>query len=313
MESHYYRYAGLRVASQLPIPEWSVFQQSAPFPKADVCIRLDRAPSWAGGPDQGAASHSITRHEYCFHIPEAGHYRVRKGREISVAPVAGVGEREVRLFLLGSAWGALCYQRGILALHASVVEVGGSALAFCGPSGAGKSSIAAGLVARGGRLLSDDLCRFEIVDGVVSVHPSAPRLKLWRDALAGLGWRADGLERDHFRVEKFHLPTPASAPPDKNEGLRANARSVPLRAIYLLAWGDADRMQLTGLKALQGLVAAATYRGDLLEPMGEVASHWQRCAVLAQRVPIRELRRPQDWSGMDKALDLLLDCPENSL
>lgn len=47
--------------------------------------------------------------------------------------------------------------RGATPLHGSAVEIDGRAILIGGPSGAGKSTLAAALIARGGRLISDDL------------------------------------------------------------------------------------------------------------------------------------------------------------
>ena len=295
MQSYHYRYAGLRVASALLIPEWARFAQSAPEQPAEVSIRL--APAQEQARTQGGDTPVSEATAEMFHlfIPETGDFWVRHGREIVVRPVPAAGAREVRLFLLGSAWGALCYQRGLLALHASVVRTGRGAVAFCGPAGSGKSSMAAWLVKRGYPLISDDLCHFETGDGQAMVHPSAPRLKLWHEALQAMGWQAEGLERDHFRTEKFHREVPSIHPEAD--------RPVPVTAIHILGWGAPSLARLTGLDALHQLVAAATYRGDLLEPMGQTAAHWQRCRNLAQSVPVFRLTRPQDWSAMNGAMD----------
>ena len=64
---------------------------------------------------------------------------------------------DVRLFLLGSVWGALALQRGLLPLHASAVGRGRTVHAFTGPPGAGKSTLAAALAARGYPLFTDDM------------------------------------------------------------------------------------------------------------------------------------------------------------
>jgi hypothetical protein len=290
IERWHYAYSGLRITSELHLAEWRAFESAHAFADPDVQIRLEL---------ERAAEHSpvITADVYRFHIEEVGDYCVRAGREIVVAMEPNAGARETRLFLLGSAWGALCYQRGILALHMSVVQVGDEAVAFCGPTGAGKSSVAAWLNARGYRLICDDLCCFDFSDGTPRVFPGAPRLKLWRDALAALGRSADGLERDHFRTEKFHT--------DLTGALPRNPISVPLRAIYLLDWGEPGIARLTGVAALNGLIKSATYRGDLLEPMRQAAAHWQRCARLAQQVPIYKFSRPRDWSAADVSMTIL--------
>nr|HMQ52593.1 hypothetical protein [Anaerolineae bacterium] len=195
-----YRYAGLNVVSELPLSEWAIFEQVEPFADAHVRITLQSTRS---GSISQPADVWITPDEYCFSIPETGDYRVARGREIIITPAPEAGQAELRLFLLGTAWSALCYQRGILALHASVIWVNEQAIAFCGPSGAGKSSLAAGFVARGYPLIGDDLCCFDFAAGGAQVYPSAPRLKLWREALTNLGWPGEHLPRDHFRFDKF--------------------------------------------------------------------------------------------------------------
>ncbi len=297
MKRWYYVYAGLRVISELPLPEWAIFEQPAPPNDADIVIALNSAPPASPAACYQTAIPLITANEYRFHIPQTGDYWVRHGREILVTPAPGAGAHEVRLFLLGSAWGALCYQRGLLTLHASVIQVGKRALAFCGATGSGKSSVAAWLAARGHSLVSDDLCHFDIIENKAFVYPAAPRLKLWRDALYALGRSDAGLERDHFRMDKFHVADLACA------GLQA----LPLRAICLLEWGPPGMTRLSGMNALRRLIAAATYRGELLEPMGQVAAHWQRCAELAKRAPVWAFSRPRDWPAMDAAMERLIE------
>lgn len=289
MKARAYFFSGLRVVSELPLPEWAAFEEKGSLAPEDVYIRLVREGVPPGPP-------VIEAGEYRFTVPETGSYSVRGGREIAVSPAKGAGAGDVRLFLLGSAWGALCYQRGLLALHSSVIEVGDGAVAFCGATGSGKTSVVAWLLARGYRLVSDDLCRCEVLPrGRPLVYPSTSRIKIWRDALAALGWSPAGLERAHFRLDKFHWPV----------GRKARRRPLPLRAICVLGWGEAGLRRLKGAGALRRLVEAATYRGDLLEPMGQVAAHWERCAELARRVPVWEFTRPRRWAAMAPAMTLL--------
>ena len=292
MKQRYYSYAGLRVRSDLPIPEWTVFEEKHPFAVPEVIISL--APAADAVPDLPVVSPD----EYNFCVPEIGAYRVRGGREILVTPAPKAGQRELRLFLLGSAWGALCYQRGFLSLHSSAIQVGDGAVAFCGSSGSGKSTAAAWLLNRGFLFAGDDLSRFDApAGGKPIIYPSATHLKLWHEAFGPLGRDHKGLERDHFRQEKYHVPLPGAK----------KRLPLPIRAIYLLEWGELGLTRLTGRAALSRLISVATYRGDLLEPMGRLAAQWEMCAALIRQTPVWEFRRPKDWGAMEEAMKVLLE------
>ncbi len=292
LTSFHYYHAGLRVRSEFPVPDWDRSERAQLFEEPDVVVKTRADIPLVDVPRVSAT-------EYVFRIPGVGTYSVRDGREIAISAEPGADDREVRLFLLGTAWSAVCYQRGLLLLHAGVVQSGGGAIAFCGKSGAGKSSASAWLVGRGWRLLGDDLCRFETTHDAAIVYPSTPRLKLWREALEAMSWPAEGLEQDHFRLEKYRSSLPEIQGPTGFE-------PVPVRAIYLLEWGDLDLTRLTGAAALRRIVAAATYRPDLIDGMGRHAAHWERFLELARRTTVWQFKRPRDWQAADEAMESLL-------
>ena len=291
--NHAYTYTGLHIQSAIPIPEWADFENVNPS-DVDIHIFLENgAKDWeTPAPDAPV----VCADEYRFSVPEVGAYQVLNGNEIRVSPDPAAGWGEVRLFLLGSAWGALCYQRDLLTLHASVVRVDKGAVAFCAHSQMGKSTMAAYLTKAGYTLVSDDLTRVEIIaQGPPLIYPSAPRLKLWQDALDALDWGSAAMVRDHYRFEKFHLPLSGES----------RSQPLPLRAIYVLAWGDLDITQLTGKAALQELVSAATYRGSLLEPMGKMGWYYRQCLELIQHTLVFQFRRPKDLTRMDQTVHYL--------
>jgi len=289
-----YVYAGLRVISCLELPEWEHFLSDERFEHPDVWISV--ATTEENGLSTLSTEPVISADKYHFFIPDVGAYRVVNGNEIVVYPVASAGKNELRLFLLGSAWGALCYQRGLFAVHASAVCVDSEAVIFCAFQGMGKSTMTAYLAAQGYPLVSDDLCCIDMqTQSRPNVYPSAQRFRLWQDALGALGWDNNQLERDHFRFDKFLLPWTGES----------MTRPVPLRAIYLLEWGENSLVRMSGMNALQRFVAAATYRGELLEKMGLSASYWQRCLELLQAVPVWELTRPKNITIMADTVTLL--------
>jgi hypothetical protein len=73
--------------------------------------------------------------------------------------------------LLDSVLASVALALGAEALHAAAVALGDGAVAVVAGAGAGKTTLAAALVARGGRLLADDV---SVVDAGLHVHPAPP-------------------------------------------------------------------------------------------------------------------------------------------
>jgi hypothetical protein len=78
------------------------------------------------------------------------------GRSVTGAPPSGPRWRWERL-VLAQALPLASVLRGMEVLHASAVCLDGRAVAFLGRSGAGKTTLATRLLARGARLLTDDV------------------------------------------------------------------------------------------------------------------------------------------------------------
>ena len=138
MSAWHYAYAGMNVISQIELPEWASFACTPSKHDADVVIRRTEPLATCPAYTLTAQGASLT-----FELPQVGRYTIHDGREIVLTPCMEAAADALRLFLLGSAWGALGYQRGWLPLHASVVQIGDGAVAFCAPAGHGKSSLAA--------------------------------------------------------------------------------------------------------------------------------------------------------------------------
>lgn len=287
-----YAYAGLRVHSEFPIPEWACFAVGEPGEGWDVRIAFAETASVVMPQEWKAWGDKV---EWWIAVPEIGLFHIREGREIAVTPCPGVGEAELRLIVTGSAWAALCYQRGLPVFHMSVVSIDGRAVGFCGKSGAGKSSLAASLLARGYPLLCDDLCNVSLEDNRAMVFPASPRLKLWRDSLEALEWGSEGRVRDHFRLEKYHVPL--SPHP---------ARPSVLAALYLLEWGDLRLAPLSGSAGLEKVAISTSYRIPWLKNMGIQGHYWHQCLSLMMRVPVRLFRRPKDWEQKDFGIEALV-------
>jgi hypothetical protein len=191
----------------------------------------------------------------------------------------------VRLFLLGSALGIVCHQRGLLPLHANAVVAQSGAFAFCGPSGIGKSTLAAYFARAGYPVLCDDVCAVGFDEARRPfAWPGLPRLKLWGEAAAVFGHDPASLERAVDGLDKYHVPLSAAG----------TSPSVPLRRLYLLARADPELpggvTRLLGHRAL-GAVIEHTYRGAYLPAMGLAGQNFRHCAALVAGVEVYAARR----------------------
>ncbi len=274
-----YSVFGLVLESELPLPELFPAPVDA---SADVTIR------WGPAGD----THLITPDEVNLVIPKVGAYRVRGGSEMWVSPVEGASDRNIRLFLLGSALGAIVHQRGLLPLHANAIEIDGRAVAFMGHSGAGKSTMAAWFLDRGHRILADDVC-VVVPDaaGVPMAYPGIPRLRLWREALERSGRATDGFELAFDDLDKWNVPTPRPR----------QSGPIPLDHIYLLKKAEESApeiVRLSGIEAVDALVAN-TYRGGYLARMGGTKRHLLACLDLVKRVPVFSASRVWGFEGYD--------------
>src|SRR5687767_37791 len=110
----------------------------------------------AVGPVSGPPGVDLQDDALVLRIPEVASYRI-DATSILVSPAPAVPEQNLRLYLLGSAFGALLHQRGLLPLHANAVEIDGKAVAFMGASGEGKSTLAAWFHDRGFNIIADDV------------------------------------------------------------------------------------------------------------------------------------------------------------
>lgn len=271
-----------RLRSELPLGELT------PAGEADagalVEVRIGSLPvrlasAAIGGALQASADEALLT------VDGVGRFLVRGGREIVVEPAPEASERNVRLFLLGSALGILCHQRGLLPLHANAVLIDGAAVAFAGPSGIGKSTLAAYFARAGYPVLCDDVCvvGFDAA-GRPHAWPGLPRLKLWREAALAFGHEPATLDRAVDGFDKFQLPL-------SQEGERRSAR---LRRVYLLARAEADTpaaiVRLRGHRAMEA-VMAQTYRHEYLAPMGLTAKNFSHCAALLAATEVYEARR----------------------
>lgn len=222
---------------------------------------------------------------YFLNIDECARFQVIGGRKIIVQADLRATPDQVDLYLLGSVFGVLLHQRGILPFHCNAVEIEGSAFLFCGDSGAGKSTLAAHFVERGFRLLTDDVCALNFTsDGLLLASPGVARLKLWQDALDLLGRSSAGLRLIPWYEKKYELPLTG-----ENWG-----KPLPVAGLYHLRLAEGGR--IPGIYPLKGLEAANSvtaniYRRRLADLTGAAPFYLAASARIIDRTPIFTMNR----------------------
>jgi hypothetical protein len=213
-----------------------------------------------------------------------GRALVKDGREITVQPLPGADEKNLRLCLLGPAFGTLLHQAGYLVLHASSVCIGGSAVALLGESGSGKSTLASALCLRGHALVSDDI---SAVDSSGWILPGLPQIKLYADSSRALGLQPGPAGDKH---------------PYRPSSLQADR--VPLSRIYALGQGPALKIEPVSPHATVGVLLRHSYCRRLLTEK-TLAAHFALCARVADRTVVSRLILPPALSALPEAARLL--------
>lgn len=299
---HRYACFGLDVHSEIPLPELA----GMPAPPAAgarprIVIRTGTIPADLTVAPGAGRVRAIGGDTFLIDVKDTARYLVRGGAEIVVEPYAGGSAVNLRLFLLGSAFGALCHQRGLLPLHANAVVMGGRAFAFAGRTGIGKSTLAAYFQTRGYPVLCDDVCVVSFDDqGRPMAWPGLPRLKLWRDAAETFGHDSRALERASDGRDKYHVPL--ASPGDRGP--------YPLARIYLLrnvADGAQEEIErLTAASAVRALMVN-TYRRSFVRKMDLIDGNFQQATAVAHHAAVFSAARHRGFDVFEREAERLVD------
>jgi len=296
--SNSYTVFGLTLQSDIVLPE---LFSAGPGAMPDVTVRYGAVdPDTLGEAARVGPQLWVSPERFILEIPRVARFEVAQGTEIRVDPAPGVDAESVRLFLLGSAFGALLFQRGHLVLHGNAIKIDGRCMICVGASGAGKSTLAAAFARRGYPVLADDVVP---VDANAAALPGLPRIKLWQDAAEWLGIETAGLRRIRPDMAKFNMPLA--------EDDRAVSAPAPIRWIYILGQDvtleDVRIVPIHGM-ARFGPLRNNTYRVRYLQGMKLGPVHLERCGALAGQVHLARVTRP-DVAGPEQAarVDALVD------
>jgi hypothetical protein len=291
-----YRLGPFLIASEIPLPELVEELDGEPT----VSIRVGAVPERLEGVVANESRWWASRDAYLQRVPGVGGFLVRGGREVTVEPAEGARDGDIRAYLLGPVFLALCHQAEVYSLHASSVRVGDGVVAFLGQSGAGKSTLAACLERRGHEVVSDDICMLDARgagDGAsMMVVPVVPALKLWRSALEHLGARVEELPRVFSLDEKFRVE------------VRRTDERLPLRAVVFLEWAEPGEgiavVPAGGVQAMARLMEFLHF-AYLMKATGRQEEGFLLCGRILGQARACTFRRPREFAALEGGVNAL--------
>lgn len=203
------------------------------------------------------------------------------------------------VYLVGPVLGAALRLLRRSVLHASAVEVDGSALVLMGAAGAGKSTLTAALVEQGCPLITEDVCALASAPnvaggGVPLVLRGGTRIKLWPEsarALYGSDAALPLLVPDSRDWHKRFL--------DCSERM-TNEEALPIAAVVSLERGEEsaqpEATPVAGHERLLTLLANG-YGSRLVRP-DDRADELARVTALASQAPLFRLTYPDRFDAL---------------
>ncbi|MBU7581635.1 MAG: serine kinase [Nostoc sp. TH1S01] len=283
---------GICIQSEIPIPEFIPGQRGC-----DVTVHLDNDHTAIDYLPEEALNYpwglKISLEESIVYIKEVAVFLVQSGNKIVVVPAQNASDLLIRFYLVGTVMATLLYQRGLLVLHGSVVNIHGGAVAFLGVSGQGKSSTSAAFLAQGYGFVTDDVAPVALSSKPVTITPGFPQMKLSRETAAALGYDYESLVLLH--------------PEDEKRGYRFTQNfsqtPLPIHRIYVLA--DDPEFGIEPLNPRDSVMELVQHsRPTTLYQCGGT-SHLLQCTALAKEHTIYRLKRPRDLSLLPELVKLV--------
>lgn len=256
----------------------------APAPESDPVLEWTPRP---GRPFRARLHREEDR--FLLWTSDAGWFDIDTATsKITVPATFDLGDHETRLWSVPTA---LCFMtRGDLAIHASAVQVGESALLFGAPGHFGKTTLAAGFLGAGHSVLTEDLsCVQPSVRPML--FPGAAALRVRPDTYANLQfpWTRVISEQD----DRVHLAI--------DEGRRGDGSAVSVAGVILIRPG-AEQCRLHRVDPTVALrdIWSLTLK---LPNADHRALTFESLATIISSLPVWDLSHPRDYGLLPTVID----------
>jgi len=284
---YYYQLYGVIVKTNFCL--FTPRQMSNYLGKVDIDISLHQPVSLAECSSQGYIKKR--GQSILLSIVDVAIFKIVAGKKITIHPFCvRYDQKEIELYLLGSAFSIVLHQRKLSVFHANAIVASNQrVLLFAGESGAGKSTLAAAFCQKGYQYLTDDVSVLYQQDIHWWVAPAYPYIKLWDNSLQFFAMH----KRNHIpvinRENKFYV------------NFHEQFCSCPglVSGMFMLnrsqAVDNPCLVKLSGLQAYQ-LYLKNIYRIQFLSALGLLTQQFHTISKLARDVPCFRLDVPHSLS-----------------
>ncbi|NEO30602.1 MAG: serine kinase [Symploca sp. SIO3C6] len=287
----YFAY-GLGIHSDITIPEFIIAEL-----RCDVTLNIKSNHNPTDYlPKEAVGQHwclQLTRKEALFYVQDTGVFLVQSGNKIVIVPAPNASEQLIRFYLVGTVMGILLYQRGLLVLHASAVNIDGGAVAFLGVSGEGKSSTAAAFHTHGYSIITDDVAPVTLGKKTATISPGFPQIKLGSEIASTLGYNFESLVLLNSSDEK--------------RGYRPRQeftqKPLPIKRIYVLT-SDSE-FGIEALKPQEAVVELSRHSRPATLFQSPDAQHFLQCVNLVKECTLYRLKRPRNLALLPELVKLV--------
>lgn len=294
-----YRVYGLNIISDIIIPEL-LSKNNNEFKYPDVTIILGELPEKVQLEIEIGHSYKFKKNEMWFSMKGIARYYIYKGNTIIVQPYPNAKMEDVKILLLGSAFGMLLIQKNMVAIHGGTVVVNGQGLIITGCIGAGKSTLISAFRREGHTFLADDVSALgKDENGSIIIHPTYPQTKLCRDAMEKMGYNPNDFMLIDSYKNKYAIPLNRSF----------LDYTVVLNVIYEICISDVTSVEITEILGSEKirLILRNIYRMEITQNLGLDPQYFKQCMEIAKYIPVYRIRRPRNGFTVNEQIKLIKD------
>lgn len=213
--------------------------------------------------------------------------------------------QDIAPYLLGPVLGFYFRLKGLVCLHASAVDILGTAVAFLGFGGAGKSTTAAAFAGHGYPVLADDLLVLRSHELGYLAQPAYARINLWAESVNALYGSDDALP-----CISPHDPTWRKRYLELDRGGESfRSNPMPLSTLYFLDRSPTESNvprveELTIREGLTHLIANS-FGNNILDRRMR-AEEFSFLAVLANRLQLKKISTYRCLAKLSTIVDAVL-------